>query len=127
MEENMKSMTSIFCHDILTSERTGDNGSPCILAEEEKRVLTQSLPSGNFIVFESGLFGPHLVTDKKHWFSEADEFYQEFVLNAFSLLCKRGYIQHTKPHLFKLSREGFEAAYGLLDESQQGACEVDAA
>jgi len=123
----MRSITSRLCHDIFNSAKMGYGENPYILAEEEKKLLMESLPSGRFDVFESDCFGSHLVTEEKHWFSEKDEFYQELVLDAFSLLCKRGYIRHEKLHLFKLSRQGFEAAYHLVDNSQQEACEIDAA
>lgn len=123
----MKSMTSRLCHDIFTSRRLGNGENPHILAGEEKELLMETLPSGRFDVFESDCFGSHLVTEGKHWFSEKDEFYQEFILEAFTLLCKRGYIRHMKLHQFKLSRRGFQAAYGLMDDFQQETCKTDAA
>ncbi len=123
----MGSTTSGLCNDIFNSAKMGFGENPCILAADEKKLLIESLPSGGFDIFESNHFGPHLVTEEKHWFSEKDEFYQESMLEAFSLLCKRGYIRHVKLHQFKLSRRGFQYAYGLVDDSQQGTSGVNAA
>lgn len=124
----MKSMISRLCHEISISEKTGGFSNPTIFSEAEKNLLIESLPSGQFIVFESDSFEPHLVTGEQiHWFSENDEYYQEFMLDAFSLLCKRGYVRHVKLHQFKLSRRGFQYAYGLVDDSQQGTSGVNAA
>lgn len=124
----MKAITSRLCHEISISAKTGGFSNLTIFSESEKKLLMESLPTGQFIVFESDCFGPHLVTgEQMHWFSESDEYYREFMLEAFSSLCKRGYVRHVKLHQFKLSRRGFQYAYGLVDDSQQGTSGVNAA
>jgi hypothetical protein len=123
----MKTITDRLCHDIFTSVRRDIGDMPCILAEEEKNLLIESLPSGQFIIFESYRFGSHLATADKHWFSEKDKSHQKTILRAFKLLCRRGYVRHMKLDLFKLSRHGLEAALRHWDESQQEFYENDAA
>lgn len=115
----MKTITDRLCYDIFDSVRREIGDMPCILTEEEKNLLIESQPSGQFMVFESDHFGSHLATEDKHWFSAKDESHQETILHAFRSLCKRGYIRHMKLRLFKLSRHGIEAAQHLIDESKQ--------
>jgi hypothetical protein len=115
----MKTMTDRLRHDIFNSAIRDLGETPCILTAEEKNLLIESLPSGQFIIFESKHYGSHLATEDIHWFSEKDEAYQEHILNAFSSLCKRSYIRHVELCVFELSRHGFKVAQNLADESRQ--------
>ncbi|MDF7826751.1 hypothetical protein P4B35_22175 [Pontiellaceae bacterium B12227] len=106
----MKSVTDQLCYDIFSSVRTRDGHAPGLLTEEEKALLVESLPTGEFIVFESDSSAPHLATTGRHWWCQKDGSHQEEMLHAFKSLCKRGYIRHMTHCVFRLSGSGIQAA-----------------
>jgi len=82
-------------------------------------MLRLSLPTGQFVVFDSRYYGVHIAVERKQWFSDGNKKYQERMVNVFRGLCGRGYIHHLRMCVFELTRPGFEAAYLLKDKNNR--------
>ncbi len=104
------------CKEIFHSAKGPGESAPK-LGEEERELLLHSLPSGQFVLFESDHFGDHVATEDRHWYSDHDKTRQQLMVDAFRQLCGRGYVRHLRLCIFGLSQRGFNAAHELARTS----------
>lgn len=93
----------------LTLQQTKDEQ----LSKSEQEILVATEQEGNLWIFKADAFGSWVRSGKKDFFDKDDRAVQALYLEAFELLCRRGYIRREGGLLYRLTGTGFDVARRL--------------